>query len=317
MKGARIAVETCMKIKQDETVLVVTDTKELKIAEAFAYAAASTGAKTVTMVMEPTKRHGDEPPKPVAEAMKATDVVLAPTYMSLSHTEARRNATKHGTRIASMPSIREDTMSIGGLTADYKQVASLTDKLAALMQKAKAAKISTPSGTELTMSIKERPPMSDTGLYHKPGDWGNLPAGEVCLAPVEGSTNGTLVIDNLVDTALGLSITQPLKVAVKDGWARSFTGPDATQLQSVLKAADKNAYNIAELGVGTNPKARIIGNVLEDEKVLGTVHVAVGDNTSFTGGHTKSNIHLDGILFQPTVKIDKRLLMQKGKLLVS
>jgi leucyl aminopeptidase (aminopeptidase T) len=120
-----------------------------------------------------------------------------------------------------------------------------------------------------------------------------------------------------VDTALELSITQPLKVAVKDGWARSFTGPDAAKLQSVLKAADKNAYNIAELGIGTNPKARIIGNVLEDEKVLGTVHVAVGDNTSFTGGHTKSNIHLDGILVQPTVKIDKRLLMQKGKLLVS
>jgi leucyl aminopeptidase (aminopeptidase T) len=56
--------------------------------------------------------------------------------------------------------------------------------------------------------------------------------------------------------------------------------------------------------------------VLEDEKVLGTVHIAVGDNTSFIGGHTRSNIHLDGILLQPTVKIDKRLLMQNGKLLV-
>jgi leucyl aminopeptidase (aminopeptidase T) len=314
MKGARIAVETCMKVKPEETVVVVTDTKMLKIAETLACSASSIGAKTTVMIMEPTKRHGDEPPKPVAEAMKAVDVVLAPTYMSLSHTEARRNATKQGVRIASMPSITEGMMSVGGLTADYRKVASLTNKVATLVQKCSAVTISTPSGTDLTMSIKERSPDRDTGLFHKPGDFGNLPAGEVALAPVEGSTNGTLVIDNLVDTALGLSVTQPLKVTVKYGRARNLVGPDAAKLKSILDAADKNAYNIAELGIGTNPKARIIGNVLEDEKVLGTVHVAVGDNTSFVGGHTRSSIHLDGILLQPTVKIDGRLLMQNGKL---
>ena len=158
--------------------------------------------------------------------------------------------------------------------------------------------------------------MRDTGLIQKRGDWGNLPAGEVALAPVEGSTSGTLVIDNLVDAALGLSVTQPLKIAVKHGRARSFVGPDAARLKSILEAADKNACNIAELGIGTNSKARLIGNVLEDEKVLGTVHIAVGDNTSFPGGHTKSNIHLDGILLRPTVKIDERLLIQNGKVMV-
>jgi len=312
MKGARIAVETCMKIKADETVLIVTDARKLKIAEAFAYSVASIGAKTVTTVMEPTKHHGREPPKPVAEAMKAAEVVLIPTSRSLSHTDARRVATKKGARIASMPGITEDMMSIGGLTADYKQIAALTDKLAAILEKAKTVKITTPSGTDLTMSIEGRPPLRDTGLYHKPGDWGNLPAGEVCLAPVEGTTNGTLVINSM-----GTTVTQPLQITVKDGWARKIVGSDAVKLENLLKTADKNAYNIGELGIGTNPKARITGKVLEDEKVLGTVHTALGDNTSYEGGHTKSQIHVDGILFQPTVKIDKRLLMQKGKLLVS
>jgi aminopeptidase len=316
MKGARIAVETCMKTKPEETVLVVTDTKMLKIAETLACSVSSIGAKTTVVIMEPTRRHGDEPPKPVAEAMKAADVVFAPTYMSLSHTDARRNATKQGARIASMPSITEDMMRVGGLTADYKKVASLTNKVATLLEKCSGVTISTPSGTDLTMSIKGRPADRDTGLFHKPGDFGNLPAGEVALAPVEGSTRGTLVIDSLVDAALGLSVTQPLKVVVKDGRARNLIGPDAARLKSLLEAADKNANNIAELGIGTNPKARLIGNVLEDEKVLGTVHIAVGDNTSFVGGHTRSNIHLDGILLQPTVKIDERLLMQDGKLLV-
>ena len=184
MKGARIAVETCLKTKRDETVLVVTDTKMLKIAEALACWAASVGAKTTVMIMEPTRRHGDEPPKPVAEAMKAADVVLAPTYMSLSNTDARRNATKQGARIASMPSITEGMMSVGALTADYKKVASLTDKVATLVQKCLAVTISTPSGTDLTMSIKERPPMRDTGLIHKPGDWGNLPYWQRALQTV-------------------------------------------------------------------------------------------------------------------------------------
>jgi leucyl aminopeptidase (aminopeptidase T) len=312
MKAARIAVETCMKVKPEETVLIVTDTHKLKIAEAFTYAAAATGARTVATIMEPALEHAKEPPKPVAEAMKAAEVVLIPTTKSLSHTDARRAATKAGARIASMPGITESMMRVGGLTADYNQVAALTNKVNSIVEKAKKAKITTPSGTDLTMSIENRTPMPDTGLYHKPHDWGNLPAGEVCLAPVEGTTNGILVIDSM-----GSVVTQPLKVTIVNGWAKKFEGPNANQLESILKKADKNAYNIGELGIGTNSKARITGNVLEDEKVLGTVHIALGDNTSYTGGHTKSKIHEDGILLQPTLKLDSKLLMQKGKLLVS
>jgi len=311
MKGARVAVETCMKVKPEETVLIVTDTDKLRIAEAFVYAAASIGAKTVASVMEPAQEHAKEPPKPVAEAMKAAQVVLIPTSESLSHTDARRAATQAGARIASMPGITEDMMRIGGLTADYKQIAVLTKKVADIVETAKKVRVTTPSGTDLTMSIEGRPPLKDTGLYHKPSEWGNLPAGEVCLAPIEGTTNGVLIIDSM-----GSTVTQPLKATVKDGWAKRFDGPDAGRLEGILKSADRNAYNIGELGIGTNSKARITGNVLEDEKVLGTVHIALGDNTSYQGGHTKSKIHLDGMLLQPTVKVDTRVLMQKGKLLL-
>lgn len=312
MKAAHIAVETCMKVKPEETVLIVTDTNKLKIAEAFTYAAAATGARTAATIMEPALEHAKEPPKPVAEAMKAAEVVLIPTTKSLSHTDARRAATKAGARIASMPGITEDMMRAGGLTADYNQVASLTNKVYNIVEKAKKAEIMTPSGTDLSMSIENRTPLSDKGLYHKPGDWGNLPAGEVCLAPVEGTTNGILVIDSM-----GSVVTQPLKVTIVNGWAKKFEGPNASQLEGILKKADKNAFNIGELGIGTNSKAMLTGNVLEDEKVLGTVHIAFGDNTSYTGGHTKSKIHMDGILLQPTLKLDSKLLMQKGKLLVS
>lgn len=312
MKGARIAIETCMDVKPDETVLVVTDVGKVKIAEAFAYASGAVGAKTVISIMEPLRKRGEEPPKPVAEAMKVADVVLIPTSRSLSHTDARREATKSGSRTASMPGITDDMMSLGGLTADYEKVAKLTDKVAAILEKGKKVEVTTPSGTDLTMIIEGRPPLKDTGLYHRPADWGNLPAGEACLAPVEGTTQGTLVIDSM-----GKIVKEPLHITVKNGWAKKLKGPDAKQLENMLQSADKNAYNIGELGIGTNPKARITGALLEDEKVLGTIHIALGDNTSYEGGHTKSKIHADGILLQPTVKVDGGFLMKNGKLLIS
>jgi len=301
-----------MNVKPDETVLIVTDTGKVKIAEAFAYASAALGAETVISIIKPMKQHKEEPPKPIREAMKVSDVILMPTTKSLSHTDARREATKRGARIASMPDITEDMMSIGGLTADYNDIENRTMKIAKILEKGKNVEITTPSGTKLTMDIEGRTPEQDTGLYHKPSDWGNLPAGEVCLAPVEGTTQGTLVIDSM-----GKIVRQPLTIMVKNGWAQKFHGPDAIRLESLLKSADKNAYNIGELGIGTNPNARLIGVVLEDEKVLGTVHIALGDNTSYVGGHTKSKIHEDGILLQPTVKIDGRLIMKNGRLLLN
>ncbi len=129
----------------------------------------------------------------------------------------------------------------------------------------------------------------------------------MCLAPKEGTTHGTLVIDNM-----GTTVTQPINTVVKNGWAQKFIGLDAAKLEAKLKAADRNAYNIGELGIGTNSKARITDAVLEDEKVLSTIYIALGDNTPYVGGHTKSKIHLDGNLFQPTVWVDKRQLLKTG-----
>ena len=311
MRGAHIAVRTCLAVKEGEQVLVVTDTGKTRIAEALAYASRAVGAEVSVIVMLPRERSGVEPPKPVAEAMMGADVIFMPTTRSLTHTEARRRATEAGARIASMPGITEDMMSTGAMTADYEQVAALTEAVARALEGGREVHITTPSGTDLTMSIEGRGVLRDTGLYHRPGDFGNLPAGEVCLAPVEGTTEGILVIDRM-----GSVVTRPLKVRVERGRAVEFEGPDAERLLELLRSADENAFNIAELGIGTNPKARFRGIVLEDEKILGTVHIAFGDNRSFPGGRVASSIHVDGILFRPTVVVDGRTIMRDGKLTI-
>jgi len=309
MKGAWTAVKVCMNVKSDETVLVVTDTRKLRIAEALAYASAMTGAQTTVSIMKPAESHGEEPPKTIREAMKAADVVFIPTSRSLSHTDARREASKRGARIASMPGITEDMMSIGGLTANYTEIAELTNKLALMLEKTREVEITTPSGTNLKMIIEGRKPIRDIGLYHNPGDWGNLPAGEACLAPVENAAQGILVIDHM-----GEIVRTPVKIVIENGRAINFAGADALKLKNILDGADENAFNIAELGIGTNRKARLTGEVLEDEKVLGTVHVALGDNTSFPGGRNKSRIHLDGMLLKPTLKMDGKVIIENGKI---
>jgi leucyl aminopeptidase (aminopeptidase T) len=161
------------------------------------------------------------------------------------------------------------------------------------------------------MSIQGRLVERDTGLLLKKGDFGNLPAGEVYTAPVEGTAEGTLVFDGAI-ASVGI-LKKPVTVAVKEGFATSITGgPQASKFDALLaEVKKKEAYNVAELGVGCNPKGRLIGIILEDEKVYGTVHVALGDNSTF-GGNVQAGVHLDGIMLKPTMFLDGKIVIKDG-----
>ena len=109
----------------------------------------------------------------------------------------------------------------------------------------------------------------------------------------------------------------PVTVHVQAGYATKIEGgSEAAKLMKLLEPMGKKAYNIAELGIGTNDQAIITGAILEDEKVMGTVHIALGNNISM-GGTCDVGIHLDGVILEPTVLIDGRMIMEKGKLKIS
>ncbi len=309
--GARIAVETCMSVKSGERVLIVTDPPRRKIAEALLEAARIVGAKTMLICMPTGTRHGEEPPKIVEQAMRTADVVFAPTTYSLTHTQARLKACEAGARVATMPMITETIMQRGVMLTDYKQVSKLTMKVANLFDKASEVEVRTRAGTHLTFSIEGRRAHPDTGIFHKPGDYGNLPAGEAFIAPIEGTAEGKVVVDgSMVDTLRGA-----IEILIERGMAVKISGKPTRKLTKMLKEAGAKARNLAEFGMGTNPKARLIGNVLEDEKVLGTCHIALGDNSTF-GGRVRAGIHVDGIFLKPTVKFDEKMIMERGKLKV-
>jgi len=310
-KACDIAIRDCMGAKAGETVLVVSDTEKHEIGYELYLSAIRLGHKAVYSEMQPLEVNGQEPPAAIADLMKQFDVVLCPTLRSLTHTQARRDASATGARVATFPGITKDVM-IRGLNADYKRIAERSLNLKAVLDKGKHVRVTSAKGTDISFSIDGRDAYASKGLFHAKGESGNLPTGETFLAPVEGTAEGVFIVDGSF-AGVGLMKEMDIKLTVKSGFVTSVEGGEnAKQLSEILAKVGGDAYNIAEFGIGTNDSAQLSGLILEDEKVMGTIHIAVGDNMGF-GGKVKVPLHLDGVVKDPDVYLDGELIMKQGK----
>ncbi len=313
-KASIIAIRDCMGAKKGETILVITDENKREIGISLHENAKKLGYESLLVEMKAGEINGEEPPKIIAQLMQKFDIVFCPTSKSLTHTNARINASKKGVRIATLPGITVDSM-VRGLSADYNKVAALSIKISKLLTKAKTVHVTAPNGTDIKIDVLGREAIASKGLLHKKGDGGNLPTGEAFIAPMEGKTNGVFVVDGSM-AGIGITDKQPIKIEVKNGLATKISGgAKARKLVKMLEPFGDKGRNIAELGIGTNDKAKLSGLLLEDEKVMGTIHIALGNNKSM-GGKVNVPIHLDGVVKKPTVKFDNKLIMKYGKLLV-
>lgn len=300
-----IKVMECYGVKRGEKVLIVIDTSTPpSIGKCLFKAAKNLGCEAIIMTMLPRTRHGEEIPLPVAEAMKNSDVVIAPTTFSLTHTQAKINACKAGARVASMPGITELMMAEGGMTADYNKINEIAVGMNKKLENIKKLRVVSNQGTDITFDLEGCKWYMDTGICREPGCSSNLPAGEMYIAPK--NADGAFVVDGSM-SGFGL-LDSPLEFTVINRCVTEIFGENAEKLISMLDAAGGNARNIAEFGIGINPKAKLIGNVLEDEKVGGTVHIALGDNSAF-GGDVIAGIHLDGIITEPELFADGERLV--------
>ncbi len=313
VNAAKTALSVCLGLKPSERLLIVCDNQKHSVGRAFFKAAQEITPDVLLVQIPVAEVNGQEPPKDVAELMKKYDVVVCPTTRSLTHTTARRNACKSGVRVATMPNISESTM-IRTLNADYQQIAERTKRLAAILNEGKMAQLTSPLGTNLYMPISGIKAIASTGLLLEKGKGGNLPSGEAFLMPEEGKSEGTLVVDASV-AGIG-TLDQPIQITVKNGFAVKMEGGrQADRLFTMLSRFGKEGLNVAEFGIGTNHAAQIIGNILEDEKVLGTAHVAFGNNISM-GGTFDVGIHIDCVITKPSIYIDEKPLMLDGKLVI-
>jgi len=312
MPAAMKVVTTCLEVKAGESALVVTDSNMGEIAESFLSALHAIGNDAVLMLMSPRCHSGEEPPPHVGQAMAASDVSLLVTSKSLSHTQARLQTLAAGGRIASMPGITQDMMTVGGLTADYYRVAKLSRAIVALLNQADSARITTARGTDIQMSLSGRvlPKPPDDGFITRRGQFGNLPGGEAAIAPIEESVEGVLVVDGSV--APTGRVREAIAIEIRHGQIERIEGGyEAQELKQFLWRFDESARVVGELGIGTNEKARVTGNILEDEKSLGTFHLGFGTNIGM-GGQINAQTHNDVVVLKPDIFLDEKQIMKAG-----
>lgn len=307
-KGAETVVHQCLNIQEDERVLVVNDGNDQDLIDVLLEVVDETTYESDYIEYPEPDNHGEEPPENVADAMKRADVVIAPTLKSLTHTDARRDACDAGTRVATMPTITKEIWNTS-LQADYHEVKEISEKVYSMLEDTSEVRITTPSGTDLRFEINIDYYHTDTGIIHNPGDFGNLPAGEADGGVV--SAEGVLVTDHFPFAPEGT------RVEIEDNKAVSVEHPgnSTSELSEAFSTVD-GSRNVAEFGFGTNPAATLIGNVLQDEKVLGTVHIAFGDNSSYIKeGERKVNcdIHWDTVCESPTVWFDDTKVLNRGE----
>jgi leucyl aminopeptidase (aminopeptidase T) len=311
-RAVQTVIRGCLGVEPGEDVLVICNPVTEDLGALMRIVAQGDGAEATLAVISERDSHAAEPPEPVAAAMLAADVVVAPTIQSISHTAARRAATEEGVRVASMPGVTEEMLA-RVMAADMRQLRRRGTSICNKLNSGSEARITSAHGTDLRLGIEDRTAIVDAGKLTAAGAFGNIPCGEGFIAPVEGTGEGTLVIDGSI-AGVGM-VDSPVSLTVRNGHLVDATGTEGEALLELLTAHGQDGTNVAELGIGTNEEAILTGNILEDEKILGTAHVAFGASAAI-GGTVQVPVHLDCVVLEPTVEIDGNAIVREGELLV-
>jgi len=318
-------VHTCMNISAGEKVLVLVDQPLMSVqAVLLTEVYAANPAEVWQFVFADDVRPLLEFPSEVhCMAAEADAAIVFFARVPPEETPGRlafwRTCHEHQTRVGYGAQI-DDSILLNELSADYQEVAAITRRLKQRLQGANRVHVTTCLGTDLVCSIAGRDVKEDNGLIHQPGLFGNLPAGECFVAPLEDSANGVVVVDKSFPELL---LSEPVRMRFEAGRVVAIEGgAEAEEIERRIAFGEQREYGqncrvIAELGIGTNPRARLTGKLITDEKVMGTIHVAIGDNSLPSyGGANRAPIHLDGVVSRPTLVVDGETLIDAGRYLV-
>ena len=309
-------VERCLRVRDGETVLVVADPDSTAIGEALLAAARTAGGDAVLTILPPNPGRGTEPPAPVAAAFAVADVFIAPCLPSLSHTSARERACEAGHRGATLPGVTADMLA-RLMSTDFDALATRCRAVATLLTDAADAHLTCPRGTDLRLDLRGRAGISDEGDLSAPGAFGNLPCGEGFISPAGGEgtiATTSLALVGLIEERVLLTVRDGALASADDGGGGG-TGAAARDFLAMLDAHGPPGRNLAELGVGTNDRATLTGNILEDEKILGTAHIAFGASAGI-GGTVTVPVHLDVVVLEPSLRIGDTQVLEAGRWLL-
>ena len=305
-QAVRTVVERCLAVQPEENVLVVCDPTRVDIGTALLDAAKAVGADPVLTILPPKPERGTEPPPTVAAAFAACDVFLAPCLPSLSHTKARKAANEAGARGATLPGSTIPMLE-RLMTGDFDAMAARSQAVAKLLTDSDEAHFTCPRGSDMRFDLSNREGISDDGLLTSKGDFGNLPPGEGFISPSGG--NGHFVGKTIGHFGLA---DDEVTLTVEDGRLTEATGTLGVQLVAHLTSYGEDGRHLAELGIGTNERAELSGNLLEDEKLLGTLHIAFGASAGI-GGTVSIPVHEDCVVLEPTLTVGGTTVIDAGR----
>jgi leucyl aminopeptidase (aminopeptidase T) len=330
--GARQVVQHCLDLKPGQQVVILVDETTVEPGVAIAEEAESLGvSQTIILVPVAVQRRIPRetdlsfPAQRAAREARAilTCVNALPECLSFREHILETQWTAH-TKIGHMPGASLDVLRLANV--DLEQLAADCRCLETAMARGKTLElISYDAGGGAHYLIAdiggwERLPVASDGIIAD-GAWGNVPSGETYIAPLEGSAEGSLVVNGSLP---GRVVGKGQEMVLHFEWGRltrtePVDGPAArwlqeTQIARAKAAGDLNWSNLAEIGVGLNPAVdHLSGNMLLDEKAAGTAHVALGSNT-FMGGLVKASIHCDLVTCKPTIRVDGKVIVDRGRL---
>lgn len=310
-RAVSAVIQECLGLEPSDEVLVICNPITEELGALLRINAQGEGGEATLAVISERDSHAAEPPETVAAAMLVADIILAPTIQSISHTEARKAATDAGARVASMPGVTGEMLA-RVMGADMRLVRKRGTRLARVLGAGAEARITCARGSDLRMGLVDRTAIVDAGQLNKRGAFGNIPCGEAFIAPVEGTGEGTLIVDGSI-AGIG-KVEMPIELGVEAGHLTAASGSEGAQLIGMLEEqGGPEGTNLAELGLGTNEAAMLTGSILEDEKILGSAHVAFGASKAI-GGTVQTEVHLDCVVLEPTVEVDGETIVQAGRL---
>ena len=308
--GAKVLLDNCLALKPEDDVLVVTDHNLIELADFLAAEAESYGAETTVINMKPRDAPGTEPPKPVAQAMKVCDVLLMPTSFTLAPSIARAEAQDAGARILSLGGYHKGILESKALMADFQGIKPVVEQVAARLTESSKAHISTLKGTDLKMTLGDRHAHALHNICHTLGTMGSPPDVEAYIAPMERSAEGVVILDGAINLPEFGLLADPVKLEVEQGKITEISGnEEARRFKALLESyRDPEMYLVAELGIGLNPEAELVGDPLIDEGVFGTAHIALGLNYTYGGAIKEAKSHIDCVFREPIITLDGEVL---------
>jgi leucyl aminopeptidase (aminopeptidase T) len=320
VRGVNKLVQLCAGVKKGERALIVTDTQfPGHIPDLFAFAVTALGAEPVLIKMLAREHNGTEPPAPVAAAMSEVDVVFELSSVFVHQSRARQAAHQRGVRYLYLGGITDDLLAgPGAMDADFEAIAPVVEKIARLITMSEEIQLTAPGGTRFRASLHGRDGRALSGLARTPGSFGAPPDIEAGVIPVEGTAEGTIVVDAYA-VEIGL-LSHPIRVEVEKGRAQTIEGPgtEAERLRHLLDAVgNPNAYQIAEIGIGLNPCAEMIDNILSAEGKAGTAHIAIGSTPGDRDVRlVQAGIHLDLVFWHPDIALDGTPVVRHGDVVI-